>query len=158
MTESHTRRPNAVLRATAMAAWGWLVATGLHGMAFAQAPPQILTGPPALYTTEQAVRGVAAYGRYCSACHGNHLDDGDFGGPPLRGSYFRNHWGGGQLASLFAFAKNVMPPDNPGSLTDSTYADILAYILQSNGYKPGATDLATDPAAQARMTLGQPGD
>ena len=34
-----------------------------------------------------------------------------------------------------------MPPDNPGSLSDSEYLDILTYILQLNFYPSGETDL-----------------
>jgi mono/diheme cytochrome c family protein len=100
---------------------------------------------------------MASYEQSCSACHGEHLDDGDFGGPPLRGSYFRSHWGTSNVGALFSIIKNLMPTDAPGSLTDSTYADILAYVLQYNGYKPGALELPTDPAAQARLSLASSG-
>jgi mono/diheme cytochrome c family protein len=114
-------------------------------------------GAPSLFTAAQATRGEASYDRYCLSCHGSHLDDGDFGGPPLRGSYFRTHWGAGDVAALFAFTKSVMPPDDPGSLSDSTYADILAYILQVNGYRAGERELPADAGAQAGLKLG-PGD
>lgn len=113
---------------------------------------------PSLFTAAQATRGEASYDRYCLSCHGLHLDDGDFGGPPLRGSYFRNHWGAGDVAVLFAYTKSAMPQDNPGGLSGETYADILAYILQVNGYKAGESELPTDPAAQAGLKLGAAGD
>jgi len=125
---------------------------------FAQTPVAGANSAPSLFTSAQATRGEASYDRYCLACHGSHLDDGDFGGPPLRGSYFRSHWGAGDVAALFAFTKNGMPPDNPGGLNDSTYADILAYILQYNGYKAGESELPTDPAAQAELELGPASD
>ena len=112
---------------------------------------------PSFFTADQAARGEAAYDHSCLACHGEHLDDGDFGGPPLRGSYFRNHWGGGDVAAPFAFMKTAMPPDNPGSLTDGEYAAILAFILQNNGYKPGVDELPTDPDAQKKLKLGVAG-
>jgi hypothetical protein len=34
-----------------------------------------------------------------------------------------------------------MPPDNPASLSDWEYLDIITYILQINGYAEGSTDL-----------------
>ncbi len=63
-------------------------------------------------------------------------------GPALRGSDFQTHWGAGDVAALFAVTKSTMPQANPGSLTDSDYAAIIAFILQSNGYKQGATEIA----------------
>jgi cytochrome c len=124
--------------------------------AYAQAAasaPGASGGAPSLFTAAQAERGEGNYEHYCRACHGEHLDDGDLGGPPLRGSYFRGHWGAGDVAALFAYTKSQMPPDNPGELNDATYADILAYVLQYNGYKAGPDALPTDPAAQAKLKL-----
>jgi hypothetical protein len=37
--------------------------------------------------------------------------------------------------------KATMPPDNPASLSDWEYLDIITYILQINGYAEGSTDL-----------------
>src|SRR4051794_34776725 len=94
------------------------------------APPT--PAPRPSFTQAQAERGEAAYLHSCRTCHGDNLDDGDFGGAPLRGSWFRDHWGVGDVAGLFAYTKTNMPPDNPGGLNDTTYADILAYVLQRN--------------------------
>lgn len=132
---------------------GLFVAAG-QSTSFAQTPAAAAKSAPSLFTSAQATRGEASYDHYCLTCHGSQLDNGDFGGPPLRGSYFRGHWGSGDVAARFAFTKNAMPPDNPGSLTDATYADILAYILQYNGYKAGESELPTDPGAQAGLKLG----
>jgi mono/diheme cytochrome c family protein len=107
------------------------------------------------YTAEQATRGQAAYQHSCQACHGAALDDGDFGGAPLRGSWFRQHWGSGDVATLFSYLKAAMPPDNPGSLTDKTYADLLAFILKGNDYPPGQAELPPDADAMQRMTLAR---
>ena len=38
-----------------------------------------------------------------------------------------------------------MPPAAPGSLPAATYANIVAYILETNGAKPG--DKPLDPAS-----------
>lgn len=135
-----------------------LFVAGAPGASSTQTPVAAANSAPSLFTAAQATRGEASYDRYCLTCHGSHLDDGDFGGPPLRGSYFRGHWGSGDVAALFAYTKNAMPQDNPGGLGDSTYADILAYILQVNGYKAGESELPTEPGAQAGLKLDAAGD
>ena len=108
------------------------------------------------FTDEQAARGQASYEHSCQVCHGSTLDNGDFGGPPLNGSWFRNHWGNGDVGALFSYVKGVMPPDNPGSLNDTTYADILAFILRGNGYPSGPRELPPESAVLGRMTLKRP--
>ena len=37
-----------------------------------------------------------------------------------------------------------MPTDRPGILTQQTYADILAFILESNEFATGDNDLTSD--------------
>lgn len=109
-------------------------------------------GPPS-FSEAQAERGHAAYQRTCLMCHGERLDDGDFGGAPLRGAWFREHWGKASAASLYAYIQSAMPPDNPGSLSDTTYSDILAFILHRNGYTAGAQDMPADLGRLEEMTL-----
>jgi mono/diheme cytochrome c family protein len=121
--------------------------------AFAQAPPSVTQEASPSFTQAQAERGEAAYMHSCRSCHGDNLDDGDFGGAPLKGTWFKDHWGQGDLAALSAFTKTQMPPDQPGGLNDETYADILAFILSRNGYKPGDKELPPDDASQLGMTL-----
>src|SRR4051794_10336900 len=105
------------------------------------------------YTIQQAERGQASYEHSCQACHGSSLDNGDFGGAPLRGSWFQTHWGSTDVGALFSYVKSAMPPDNPGGLNDSTYADILAFILQGNAYPPGPQELPSDVSALRQMQL-----
>jgi mono/diheme cytochrome c family protein len=109
--------------------------------------------PP--YSAEQAERGQASYEHSCQACHGSTLDNGDFGGAPLRGSWFRTHWGSTDVGALFSYLKAAMPPDNPGGLNDSTFVDILAFILRGNGYPPGVQELPPDIDALRRMPLSR---
>ena len=112
------------------------------------------TKPPA-FTAEQAGRGQAGYQHWCQTCHGSDLDNGEFGGPPLKGSWFNSLWGQGNVGVLFAYVKSLMPPDNPGGLNDTTYVDILAFILQGNGYPAGKDELPPDVDALGRMTLSR---
>jgi mono/diheme cytochrome c family protein len=105
------------------------------------------------YTLEQVQRGLTSYQHWCQTCHGSELDNGEFGGAPLRGSWFRLHWGNSDVGALFAYVKALMPPDNPGGLNDTTYVDILTVILQGNDYPPGNDELPPDADALAHMTL-----
>ena len=115
------------------------------------APPEAST-PPA-FTQEQADRGRAVYRRSCQDCHGANLNDGEFGGAPLNGQYFANHWGNGSVAALYGFMRAKMPPDRPGKLNPQTYADLTAFLLVKNGFQPTQTELPPDPDALARMDL-----
>jgi mono/diheme cytochrome c family protein len=105
------------------------------------------------FTAEQVERGQATYRNSCQDCHGTTLDNGEFGGPPLKGGYFRGHWGGGSVSALYGFMSITMPPDRPGRLTPQTYAELTAFILSNNGYAPGDKELPTDFDAQQKMTL-----
>jgi S-disulfanyl-L-cysteine oxidoreductase SoxD len=123
------------------------VAAASPRMAFAQT----VEGPS--FTAEQVERGQRAYNQNCQECHGSTLDNGEFGGPPLKGGYFRNHWGAGSVADLTGYAKALMPPDRPGRLSDQTYTDLIAFLLSNNGYAPNGRELPSDAAAQQKMSL-----
>ena len=101
----------------------------------------------------QAERGQAAYRQSCQDCHGSSLDNGEFGGPPLKGGYFRTRWGQGNVAALYGYVSLAMPPDRPGQLSPQTYADLVAFLLSNNGYPPGDKELPTDQNAQQTMSL-----
>ena len=108
--------------------------------------------PPA-FTQEQVQRGQSIYQKNCQDCHGSTLDNGEFGGAPLRGSYFRQHWGAGDVSGLFGYMNTLMPPDRPGQLSVQSYVDLTAFLLSSNGYAAGAEELSADPDAQRKMTM-----
>src|SRR5262249_36864017 len=106
-----------------------------------------------LYAAAQAERGQSAYRQSCQDCHGSSLDNGEFGGPPPKGGYFRTRWGQGNVAALYGYVSLAMPPDRPGQLSPQTYADLVAFLLSNNGYPPGDKELPADPNAQQNMSL-----
>ena len=108
--------------------------------------------PPA-FTQEQVQRGQSIYQKNCQDCHGSTLDNGEFGGAPLKGSYFRQHWGTGDVSGLFGYMNTLMPPDRPGQLSSQSYADLTAFLLSNNGYAAGAEELTADQDAQRKMTM-----
>ena len=105
------------------------------------------------FTKAQAERGELVYLKNCQDCHGGNLDDGEFGGAPLKGSWFRNHWGPGNVAALYSFMKSKMPPDRPGRLEDDIYADLTAFLLDANGYEAGAKELPPSVDAMQKMSM-----
>ena len=63
-------------------------------------------------------------------------------GPQLTGEAFEAVWAGRSVRALYDSAR-TMPPANPGSLSDETYASLVAYVLQMNGYAAGETPFTT---------------
>jgi len=45
------------------------------------------------------------------------------------------------LGELFERIRTTMPQDNPGKLSRAQYADILSFILKSNGYPAGQKEM-----------------
>ena len=108
---------------------------------------------PVSFTADQVGRGSDIYSDRCVQCHGDTLDNGEFGGAPLNGKYFKQHWGGGSVAALIAYMKAKMPPDRPGSLTDQSYADLASFLLDANDYPKGDKELPPDTASQQKLSL-----
>lgn len=105
-------------------------------LAQAEAAP---TEVPVSYSSEQADRGEQEFEDSCVECHGDDLRGGLLGGPPLRGVGFEEKYANGSPAGvLFEFMSTTMPPNKPGALSASTYADLMAYILKRNGFAAGA--------------------
>ncbi|MCC6735740.1 MAG: c-type cytochrome [Bauldia sp.] len=102
---------------------------------------------PVTFTAEQATAGAEAYAA-CAGCHGADLVTGF--APHLAGDAFA-HWFTGPVSDLWTKIHDTMPMGNPGGLDDETYANIIAYILQENGFTAGTDPLPTDPAVLATM-------
>jgi len=51
------------------------------------------------------------------------------------------------VGALFAKISSDMPSSAPGTLKPEEYADVLSFVLSSNKYPAGMTELPTDPAA-----------
>ena len=93
-----------------------------------------------IYTDAQAARGAAAYPQHCAACHGASL--GGLGeAPALSGAQFISDFNGLTVGDLFDRIRTTMPLNNPAALSRDQYADILSFILKSNGYPAGQKDL-----------------
>jgi alcohol dehydrogenase (cytochrome c) len=104
------------------------------------------------YTREQATQGQAAYAQACASCHGQNLDDGQFG-PPLSGTTFRQQWGSKSVEELFTYVSTKMPPASPGTLGNASYVQILAYMFRQNGLAPGTQALPSNVDALRTMVM-----
>ena len=103
------------------------------------------SAPPA-YRSVQAETGEQGYLANCSMCHGVRLEGGP--GPALRGVRMRalaraQHL---RVGDVFWTVAKQMPLNQPGSLTDQQDVEIMAYILESNGYTAGSRALTYDAA------------
>jgi S-disulfanyl-L-cysteine oxidoreductase SoxD len=93
-----------------------------------------------VYTETQAARGAQAFAEHCALCHGTTL--GGLGeAPALIGALFVSDFNGLTLGDLFDRVRTTMPLNAPASLGRERYADILAFILKSNGFPAGQTEL-----------------
>ncbi len=106
----------------------------------------------ATYTAAQAALGKDAYAKNCASCHGTSLGGSEFASS-LRGAAFNLNWGGQNVGALFTFISTKMPPSAPGSLGADTTAQLVAFILQTNGAQPGDKDLPTDTNALAAVAI-----
>ncbi len=92
-------------------------------------------GPAAFYSEEQARRGQRAFRRVCSECHYT----SEFKGP-----VFTDAWERRTAGDLYRELRRTMPDDNPGGLPRQTYVDVMAYMLELNGYPAGSDELPPD--------------
>ena len=135
------------LAVLAGAAIGWL-SPPVHAQ-----PPR--TANDGVYTDAQATRGRALYQERCAMCHGDALGGGI--GPPLSGNSFIAAWGAQPLWELASKIRNTMPANDPGKLTPSQSADLVAHILQVGKFPSGRTELGPDEAALKAIVLPGPG-
>jgi mono/diheme cytochrome c family protein len=95
-----------------------------------------------VYSPAQARRGLLEYARSCEHCHGSNLTgDAIDEVPALVADAFMFHWRGRTVQDLYARLSKAMPADAPGSLSADAYLDLVAYLLEANGYPAGTKDL-----------------
>ncbi len=106
------------------------------------------------FTEAQAERGKAAYEEYCASCHGRSLG-GTARSPGLIGDQFDNMWRG-RSADVLSFHVRRMPPvasEEAADLSAETHTDVVAYILQANGFEAGDAALPSDMDALADLKV-----
>jgi S-disulfanyl-L-cysteine oxidoreductase SoxD len=102
-----------------------------------------------VYSAPQAARGEETYMGVCVSCH-------------PAGTYktaaFKASWKGRPLAELFDQIREKMPKNDPASLSQQEYIQVVAYLLKINGVPAGDADLAADGEALRRIRIEMPGE
>ena|SRR5215472_3563751 len=104
---------------------------GIAAMVLQASPQSVWDG---VYTDEQATRGGEAFAKSCAGCH-------DLTGE-FTGTAFMNMWKGQSAFDLFEKMRTEMPMDNPGSLTQQNYVDVVSFFFKSNSFPAGKAELA----------------
>ena len=119
--------------------------------ASSQAMPSVWDG---IYTVDQAQRGKEQYQKSCSACHGPNME-GQGMAAALSGETFRTSWSGKSVFDLIIRIQTTMPQDDPGSLSAAASRDIVAFVIQTNGFPAGTSEIMADSAALKRITISR---
>ncbi|HEX3818804.1 MAG TPA: c-type cytochrome [Candidatus Sulfotelmatobacter sp.] len=131
-----------------------------------------------IFTSEQAEAGRVAYEKSCGRCHtltlmGRHgspderptlssmseadrkfIADYNDRVPPLVGEAFLEHWGSKTAAQLVArFQEAKFSFQAAGLTDDEDIVRITAYVLQTNGAKPGSRPLTRETAAEVNSVI-----
>src|SRR5512138_1506111 len=103
-----------------------------------------------VYTDAQAERAVATFDTTCARCHS--LTNDGSGTRPLTGQKFWAGYTQKTVGDLLKFVSTNMPNgQGAGSLSASTYADLVALILKSNGFPSGKTEVAPETVANVQI-------
>ena len=101
-----------------------------------------------VYSKKQADAAKAQYDKICADCHpftvAGKKKPKDV---PLGGDPFYENWTGRPLAEMITTIALTMPNDGSAVVTDEEAANLVAYILQQNGFAPGSKPLTKTNAS-----------
>jgi mono/diheme cytochrome c family protein len=121
--------------------------------ASAHVPPAQKTTNDGVYTKAQADGAKKQFDKICADCHpftvAAKKKPADL---PLGDEPFFESWSGRPLSEMVTLIALTMPNDGSATVTDEEALNLVAYILQQNGYPAGSTTLtkATAPAVIER--------
>lgn len=101
-----------------------------------------------VFTMDQSRSGQALYDEHCSGCHRGGQSSVN---PESLGDGFQSAWGEDYLSSFYDVIAETMPRGNPASLQRDEYVDIVAYLLDANGFPEGDATLAHEDLAAIRV-------
>src|SRR5437899_1081063 len=100
-----------------------------------------------VYTEAQASRATATFNQSCSNCHSLAPQ----GNRSLSGDKFWEGFTQKTVGDLLTYVKTNMPNGNGGSLSASTYNDLVALILKSNNFPTGTAELTPDSISTVQI-------
>jgi uncharacterized protein len=109
-----------------------------------------------VYTAAQAERGRSNFEKSCSNCHNSDLS-GSVRAPALRGDGFLKNWANNTVNTLFIKLRDSMPATYPESVPDTEKIDILAYLLEANGFPAGKAELPLNQKELETIPIVQKG-
>jgi len=115
-------------------------------VAGAQQPARARSVLDGVYTPAQAERGLKAYMDHCARCHRDDLR-GNPEAQALTGTRFIDTWREDSLFALFDHMATRMPREPRTTLPTPVYVDVLAFVLQFNGYPAGEQELTAESLA-----------
>ena len=112
------------------------------------AEPRIWQG---VFSEAQAARGKEVFTSTCIRCHGPDLSG--VTGPALKGDRFFQSFGSEPIDRLYLKVRDTMPLNYGDTVTEQNKLDAVTYILQSNGFPSGPTELkiASEDLATAQI-------
>lgn len=136
-------KPTIFLAAAALA-WS----TAAYSSASAHDALAQQTTNDALYTKAQADGAKALYNKICVDCHpftvAAKKKPKDL---PLGEDPFFDEWEGRNVRELISIIVLTMPNDGSAVISDQEATDLVAYILQQNGFPAGSAPLTKTSAA-----------
>jgi hypothetical protein len=134
-----TTKPNWTLF---MAACILVLATAIHAQSPASNGQR--STKEGVYNRDQWLRGRDLYAGLCAGCH-----------PAVThvGPVFTVSWAGKKLSDLFGFLRERMPKNEPGSLSEQEYVDVMSYMLRLNGMPAGTDELPPDSVALTKIRI-----
>jgi mono/diheme cytochrome c family protein len=108
------------------------------------------TGPTVwdgVYTDAQADRASGVFSQTCERCHTLTSQ----GTRPLSGDKFWEGYTQKTVGDLLTFVKTNMPNGQGGTLPATTYTDLVALILKSNGFPAGKTEVTPETVANVQI-------
>ena len=108
----------------------------------------LATPPAEAFPAEQLARGEEVWATTCNRCHGPESDNPD---APLllRQGSLKNY---ANAADLFHYVRESMPSDEPGSLADEQYWDVLAFLIDRQGILTSDVPLGPDNARDVQTS------
>ena len=103
------------------------------------------------YTGAQADRGKPIFLKHCGRCHGDEAANPQ---NPLWGDRFAEHWESRTLADLFHRIRDTMPPGAEAqTVSAADKLDVMAFVLQQNGFPDGSAELTADDDVLAAIQI-----
>jgi S-disulfanyl-L-cysteine oxidoreductase SoxD len=130
--------------------WGSVIALGVVvcSVSALRATPGQKTTNDGIYSKAQADAAKPQFDKLCSECHAFTVaakkQEKDL---PLGDEPFLKKWEGRSLDELLTLIVTTMPNDGSAVINDAEGLNLLAYVLQQNGFTPGKAPLDKSGAA-----------